>query len=54
LLCAEGVRRSRAYRQRGQFLGYVGSTGNASANAPHLHFEISRLGPDKKWWKGDP
>jgi murein DD-endopeptidase MepM/ murein hydrolase activator NlpD len=39
--------------KRGQLLGYVGSTGNASANATHLHFAISRLGPDKKWWQGD-
>ena len=38
--------------RRGQMLGYVGVTGNADANAPHLHFAIFELGADKKWWEG--
>jgi peptidoglycan LD-endopeptidase LytH len=39
--------------RRGDVLGYVGSTGDASAKAPHLHFAVFRLGPEKKWWKGE-
>ena len=38
--------------KRGDVLGYVGSTGDASPEAPHLHFAIFELGPEKQWWKG--
>jgi murein DD-endopeptidase MepM/ murein hydrolase activator NlpD len=40
--------------KRGQVLGYVGTTGNAPRDTPHLHFAIFKLGDDKKWWEGTP
>ncbi len=40
--------------QKGDTLGYVGTTGNAPPDTPHLHFQVARLGADKRWWAGTP
>jgi len=37
---------------RRQVIGYVGTTGNAPPNTPHLHFAVFKLGPEKHWWQG--
>ena len=50
---AEGLREGQEVR-KGDRIGYVGTTGNAPAGTPHLHFAISRLGPEKRWWQGVP
>ncbi len=49
----EGLAEGQAVR-RGDVLGYVGSTGDADANAPHLHFALAVVSDPRRWWAGTP
>lgn len=48
---ATGLREGDSIRQ-GQIIGYVGTSGNAPPDTPHLHFAVFELGPERQWWKG--
>jgi len=50
---ADGIKEGMDLK-RGDVIGYVGVTGNSDPNAPHLHFAVFELTPEKQWWKGTP
>ena len=50
---ADGLREGQKLRA-GDLVGYVGTSGNAPKDTPHLHFAIFRLTQPGRWWEGTP
>jgi murein DD-endopeptidase MepM/ murein hydrolase activator NlpD len=40
--------------KRGDLIGTVGISGNASPSGPHLHYAIYRMNAGERWWQGAP
>ncbi|HEY4223744.1 MAG TPA: M23 family metallopeptidase [Myxococcota bacterium] len=50
---AKGLRDGQQI-SRGDVLGYVGTTGNAPKDTPHLHFQVVRIVSGKRYSEGPP
>jgi murein DD-endopeptidase MepM/ murein hydrolase activator NlpD len=49
----EGLVEGKVVRQ-GDVLGFVGTTGNAPKNLPHLHFQVMLYRGRGQYWGGEP
>lgn len=49
----EGIREGMRVA-KGEVIGYVGTSGNAPRNTPHLHFQMSRLDKLERWGRATP
>ncbi len=50
---ARGLREGQEV-SRGDVLGYVGTSGNAPKNVPHLHFQVLLITDAKRYSNGSP
>jgi len=50
---ADGLKEGQKLKS-GDIIGYVGTSGNAPKDTPHLHFAIFRLNEAGRWWEGTP